>query len=217
MSLEKDEAYLSPEVIEKVLSEVSSTRWPIAVSLVHDELTATELAKVVGKSVSWTLKQAKQMDEAGILDSGNDPLNQSRGRVYRLAEGVSELLKECTEYEAAARSLERGAPQRELQLGEKSANVSNEDMSFLERIAEIMALDAEAAALDYGFGFIPVTVKRIETGDKVEYQPIDPGEVMVVAKTLKKFLVVRDMLEQLTSYGESAQTSLPLTQANPSE
>lgn len=213
---ERDEPYTTPERIGVVLSEVSSTRWPIAVSLAKEELTATELAKVVGKSVSWTLKQAKQMEAARILKSYNDPLNQSRGRVYALKDGVKDVLEQFNEYGATLRSLERGEPpSRKLQIGEKPASLSDADTSFLERIAEIMTLDAEATALEYGFGFVPVTVKRIETGDKVEYQPIDMGEVMVVAKTLQKFLVVRDMLGQLASSVEPMPRSLP--QANPSE
>lgn len=210
MSLGKDEIYLTAEALNEALSAVSSTRWPIAVSLVDDELTATELAKVVGKSVSWTLKQAKQMEAAGILNSAPDPLNQTRGRVYKLAGAVDrEVLKRLDQYEAAARSLERGA--------QASPNTAAAP-SLTERAAqaiEVMALGADATAISYGF--IPVSVVQIGTGDEAQYQQVNLDKPMMVADAFEKFAEIVRQIRQLDSLGESAQPLRTQPQANPSE
>ena len=202
---ERDEPYATPERIGVILSEVSSTRWPIAVSLVDDELTATELARVVGKSVSWTLKQAKLMEAAKILEASNDPLNQSRGRVYKLKDGIGEVLEQLNEYEATKRSLERGASGR-TPLGKRVGQIVSDGI-------EVMALDADAVALEYGF--IPVSVMRIETDDESEpkYELVEQGKVMAVG-TLQKFI---EVMRQLDSSGVSAQPLRTLPQAKPSE
>ena len=187
---------------------MSSTRWPIAVSLVADELTATELAKVVGKSVSWTLKQAKQMEAVGILDSAPDPLNQTRGRVYRLSDAVDrEVLKRLDQYEATARSLERGAP--------ASPNTAAAP-SITERATQalaVMALDADAAAI--GYGFIPVSVVQIGTGDEAQYKQVNLDKPMMVADAFEKFAEIVRQIRQLESAGAPAQPLQP--QPNPSE
>ena len=182
MSVVKDETYLDPEEVEEIkraMSEVSSTRWPIAVSLVDlgdDGRTATELSRVVGKSVSWTLKQAKQMVEAGILEATNDPLNQSRGCVYRLRPGVDGVLEGRDEYEATLRSLERGAAPS---LTERVGQIVTDGL-------EIMALDAEATMI--GYGFIPVSVVKIGTGDKAQYRQVTmETNPLMVADGFEKF------------------------------
>lgn len=206
----------TPEDIVKILSEVSSTRWPIAVSLVDGGQTATELAKAVGKSVSWTLKQAKQMETARILGSAPDPLNQTRGLVYTLKDGVREVLEQRDEYAAAKLSLERGASPTKLRLGEKSENLSSSP-SLASRVGqivneglEVMALDADAAAFEYGF--IPYNAVRIGTGDEAKYL-VKTGKAIAV-DTFEKFV---EATQQLVESGESAPALRTQPQANPSE
>lgn len=204
MSVVKDETYLAPgeiEEIKRAMDEVSSTRWPIAVSLVDlgdDGRTATELSRVVGKSVSWTLKQAKQMVEAGILEATNDPLNQSRGCVYRLNGGVKGVLEQCDEYEATLRSLERGSAPS---LTERMGQIVTDGL-------EIMALDAEATMI--GYGFIPVSVVKIGTGDKAQYRH--------VAMEIKPLMVadgVENFAEILRLVREWAPTATPTPTPTP--
>lgn len=194
----------TPEEIVEILSEVSSTRWPIAVSLVDGGQTATELAKAVGKSVSWTLKQAKQMQADGILKSDPDPLNQSRGLVYTLKDGVREVLERRDEYAATVQSLKPppAAP------------------SFASRVGQIVSGgiegmgDADAVALEYGF--MPVSVRRIGTGDESEqkYQLVEEGGEVMAVGTLQKFI---EVMRQLESAGAPAAPLRTQPQANPSE
>ena len=216
-----DETVLSPMSsarIMEVLSEVSSTRWPIAVALVEfeDGRTATQLAKDVGKSVSWTLKQAKQMAEDKILTAVDDPLNQPRGRVYALADGVKEVLKQSKQYEATS---------RKLRLGEKSANLASAAPTLATRVGQIvgdgleaMAHDADVAAI--GYGFIPVSVVRIGTGDEAQYRHVSlDNKPMMVADAFgfRKFVEIMRQVRQLDPSGESTPTLQTLSQANPSE
>ena len=222
VSLGKTETELTPAEITAALAEASSTRWPIAVSLVdrEDGLTVTQLAQIVGRSISWTLKQAKAMEEKKILEGENSLLDLPRGRIYKLVEGGSEVVKQCKEYDVTRKSLERRETisnfhatgfHRKLQFGEKSAN-DDDDLSIMERLAGIMMHDANVAIIRYGF----IPVKVIESSDGVKYEPIDEvAKAIIVADTFPEFGEV--VLKVLGYSGESAQTLQTLPQTDQSE
>lgn len=220
MSLGKVETELTPDEVSAVLNkEASSTRWPIAVSLVENEegLTATNLAQIVGKSISWTLKQAKAMEEEKILAGENDLLDLPRGRVYKLAVG-SEAVKQCKEYEAVRKSLARGKLASGVHanvvhaMKPRLGETPDGGPSLMEFVAEFMALDADAAMI--GYGFIPVRVT--ESGDGVEYVPIDKeAKAVIVADTFPKFGKI--MGEVLGYSGASAPMLRALPQTDQSE
>ena len=76
---------LTADQVQAIIEVMPSTRWPIVVSLTeHDDLTVSDLARAVGKSVSWVLKQAKDMEDKGLLITRDNPLRTARGRLYSL-------------------------------------------------------------------------------------------------------------------------------------
>ena len=96
---------LTEQEVAKIVEEASSTRLPMLVSLTEEhELTVNTLARRVGKSVSWVLKQAKELEEQGVLKSRIDPMNTSRGRVYSLMIDRS-IVESLPHYERAVKLL----------------------------------------------------------------------------------------------------------------
>ena len=172
---------LTPDAIDEALKESSTTRWRIALSLVDNKngLTVAQLATIVGKSFSWTLKQVKEMKEKKILKVDEDSRDHpKKGLVYRLAVD-SEVLEQCKGYLYETQSL-IGKP-----------------MHF--QAVAVRSFDTDGSAIRHGF--IPVTLKvrKSRAGDEEEFVVIQKDNV-IVAKTFEQFI---DMVEFLSSAGAS--------------
>ena len=173
---------LTPAEIDEALKEASTTRWPIAISLVDnkDGLTVKKLAQIVGKTVSWTLKQVKAMEDEKILTVDDGSL-QPKGRVYRLAV-ESEVLEQCKGYKAEMQSLQGKATPLHLQ-------------------ASATALDTDGSEIRHGF--IPVSVKvcKPKASDEEEIVVIIQEGRLIVADTFEEFI---DTVGFLSSMGARA-------------
>ena len=189
------ETGLTPASIEEVLKEASSSRWPMMVSLVESEggLTATELAKEVGKSVGWTNRQAKAMKEEGILKSGVDPQDLPRGQVYSLAV-EREVVEQLEGYKPA-----REAFYSKARKASQQQSIVDNSKPVMERLVKTMALDNSAIE----WGFMPVSVVQLETDDGVEHVMVPWGELVTL--TAEGFWSI---LEELRKRGESKPAPL---------
>lgn len=155
---------LTTDEIAKILGEARKSRWPIAAALtVENELSASELSRRIGKTLSWTVTQAKAMQAEGILKP-NDPDISPKGQPYKLAI-EKETLEQFPEYEPALNSLHQPG-------------------NLAERLLGAMALQGDEYM--QGWGFVPVEVEMAKGGKIKNIKPVGPDMVVVDTEAFLK-------------------------------
>ena len=172
-SVKGDEVeHLTASQVEAIIEEMPSTRWPMVAALIrHDDLTVNDLARSVGKSVSWVLKQAKAMEGQGALTSRADPMHPARGRVYSL-NVERELVKKLPGFAEAQEFLQERSGSSSRQAANQSASgldtqrVDIGEESMTQLLTEMLLPEVEQSEETFTVhGLLPVAFTIVRRND----------------------------------------------------